>query len=664
MATEEKTYLINFEDNLAEYAANAAAAKKEVDKLKQSNYDLIKSGEASEQQIEESNAALKAAETEYKNIQRQAQEAVRANKAQAGSYDELLRRQKLAEIQLKTMKNTMVVNKDGTVTLTKAYIEQAKYVDNLKKGILEFNKGVSNGTMNIGRYAESFGALPGPLGRAGGAVQGLSTAFKALLANPVVLIIGAIVGALTGLIKIFKTTDKGATEFAARFEQIKAILDVVRQRIIAVGSAIGNVFKGNFREAADDMKAAFTGIGEQIREATDAAYDYIYAIDALDDAEANYVSRAAEIQNRIAKLEFTAQDRTKSVEERRAALQEVLKLSEEESRQLQEFAKKRLDTEAEYLARKSGLRAEDVIGFVRMTDAQQEAASESLKTLRNNNEEKFKEIEKLYAAWINADTKFFEENKRNNSRYTGFIKEMAEDFQKLKDENTKAIEPMVKLADEAVKQITKVQDARAKGLQFNKAVAEGNAAIIRDQKALSDFETEQYLRNQEIKQQAAVESLSLLSQIVGEQTAAGKAFAIAAATIDTYVAANKALADPTIPSTIARVALMASIILRGIANVKQIAQVKVGRSSGGTGGASTALTSSPAASRVLATPAGVSAVSPSQSPAAATTANLTGGLTAESIANAISKAPAPIVTVEDINVKASQKRKVEVVANI
>lgn len=666
MADESKTYLINFEDNLSEYAQNAANAKKEVERLTVENLKLTASGKANEAQIEESNAQLKVAQNEYRNATKQVQEAVKANNAQKNSYEELYRRWKVAEVQLKKMGDGYVINNKGVRELSAKYIEQSKAVDEAKKSLLAFNKGISDGRLNVGRYAESFESLGGPFSRAAGGVKTLNTAFKALLANPIVLVITAIIGAIAALVKAFKSTDSGGTELVARFEQIKAVLDVVRQRLITVTQAVGHVFKGEWKQAAQSMKEAFTGIGDQIKEATDAAYDYAYALDTVKDAESNYISQSAETQNKIARLEFSAQDRTKSVEERKKALEEALRLGEEEAKAAQKFAKMRLDAEASYLAGKAGLQAEDVLGFVRMTDAQQATADESLKTLRNNNEAKFDEIEKLYAAWIQADTKFFEENKRNTSRLSGFIESMAADFQKLKDENLKAIEPMVKLADEAVAQITKVQDARINDLRVNQQVADANAAIVRDTIALNEFETEQYLLNQEIKQQAAVEGLGLLSQIVGEQTAAGKAFAIAAATIDTYVAANKALADPTIPSTIARIAIMATIILRGLANVKQIAGVKVKGSSGGSAGISapTAITSSPAATRVLAQPVGAAAFQPSQAPAAATAANLSSGLTLEGITGALANMPRPVVTVEDINARTIQKQKVEVVATI
>lgn len=64
-----------------------------------------------------------------------------------------------------------------------------------------------------------------------------------------------------------------------------------------------------------------------------------------------------------------------------------------------------------------------------------------------------------------------------------------------------------------------------------------------------------------------------LAGLFGERTAAGKAFAIATATMDTYVGANLALKDETIPNTFARIAAVTAVIATGLANVRNILAV-------------------------------------------------------------------------------------------
>lgn len=78
------------------------------------------------------------------------------------------------------------------------------------------------------------------------------------------------------------------------------------------------------------------------------------------------------------------------------------------------------------------------------------------------------------------------------------------------------------------------------------------------------------------------------SQLIGEQTAAGKAFALATATIDTYVAANAILGDKTSTLTPAQRFLgAAAAITTGLLNVKRIMSVDAENGIKSGGGAAT-----------------------------------------------------------------------------
>lgn len=103
--------------------------------------------------------------------------------------------------------------------------------------------------------------------------------------------------------------------------------------------------------------------------------------------------------------------------------------------------------------------------------------------------------------------------------------------------------------------------------------------------------------------------------------------------------------------------------------VANIVKVKVPGGGGGGGGVSTSMptsiTSSLSAQRIFSSgvaPSYLTQPQLSQTQLNATTPGMV--LTANDIADAVSKLPAPIVTVEDINVKAESKKKVEVRANI
>ena len=104
---------------------------------------------------------------------------------------------------------------------------------------------------------------------------------------------------------------------------------------------------------------------------------------------------------------------------------------------------------------------------------------------------------------------------------------------------------------------------------------------LRLQRDLDIADTEMELAENRIETMQYVgNAFAAVSDLIGKETAAGKALAIAAATIDTYVAGVQTMKDPTIPNGPAKVAAMIAVIASGLATVKNIAQTKVPGSSG------------------------------------------------------------------------------------
>jgi len=123
-----------------------------------------------------------------------------------------------------------------------------------------------------------------------------------------------------------------------------------------------------------------------------------------------------------------------------------------------------------------------------------------------------------------------------------------------------------------------IDDAKQKAAD-EKALQDGLAAnqLEKDQQRVASI-------------QAVSNALGTASDIIGKETAAGKALAVAQALINTYLGASEVIkAKSTLPEpfgTIAKIANVAAIIATGIKTVKAITSVKVpGRGSGG-GGAS------------------------------------------------------------------------------
>ena len=119
------------------------------------------------------------------------------------------------------------------------------------------------------------------------------------------------------------------------------------------------------------------------------------------------------------------------------------------------------------------------------------------------------------------------------------------------------------------------EEQRYKELRDSQAITEAEF----NQKMLELRDARIQLRQEELQSQVA--QLVAVSEIfgaavglVGEQTKLGKAFGVANATINTYVAANQVLASQTIPPFLKGLQA-AAIIIRGLANVRRILQVQV-----------------------------------------------------------------------------------------
>lgn len=101
-----------------------------------------------------------------------------------------------------------------------------------------------------------------------------------------------------------------------------------------------------------------------------------------------------------------------------------------------------------------------------------------------------------------------------------------------------------------------------------------------------------------LTQQLLANTLSVFSDLVGKETAAGKVLAIASATINTYLAATQALkADYSMygpAAQFARVMAVASTIALGLKQVREIVKVKV--PGAGSGGSSVSMSTTSSAS--------------------------------------------------------------------
>ena len=134
-------------------------------------------------------------------------------------------------------------------------------------------------------------------------------------------------------------------------------------------------------------------------------------------------------------------------------------------------------------------------------------------------------------------------------------------------------------------------DRVSKSIAIRAKDAEDKTKKAKDDKALTDALAANQVEADKVRVasiQSVSNALGVASDIIGKETAAGKALAVAQALINTYLGASEVIkAKSVLPEpfgTISKIANVAAIIATGIKSVKAITSVKVpGRAAGGGG---------------------------------------------------------------------------------
>lgn len=699
--TEKKTYLIDIEHNFDEYNDELVKAKKNLEDAKAA-VDNLKTGQfKSREEIEKANTAYRAAQKEYSNAKKNVDSLTQANKANAGSYNELYQQWQLAQTQLKNMGSAYTVNEKGVRVLSEKYIEQSKIVDDAKISLDAFGKGIHSNTLNVGNYSESMqgalksvSALPGPIGSAATATAGLGKQMWLLVANPVGAIIAAIAGVLMILFKAFKGNDEASEKFGGILKGIGVVIKEVLGRVVSLGQAVVKLFKGDFKGAAEEAKEAFTGFGKAIKDAYTSGNEQAKLANEIEDDEIAILEKIASRNKQIAEIKKNSRDEDDSALKRKADLLRA-----------DDLAKQNLEDQLVIQQKK-----------VKLADMELTSTNKNQQT-----DEMRKKLAEERAKLSELETQSIEARASIQRRILALDKEMAAEKKKALDDMEEAKKKLTEEIDAYKESIAKQKKADTEALaDKKKAILEHqewernqqlqnqeNLLAIREQNEEYIFDTERArieLQHQteldaaiktgadiniinakysaiqrQLTEEETNAKLSLyagfagnLATIFGENTKIGKAAAIAQTTIATYqsaVEAYKSLAGIPIVGPVLGFAAAGAAIVAGIANVKKIMAVNTNLKSGGSSSISasmpTAISSSPAAQRNFAGSVGSTILSqPQLSQTQLNSLPQNSMLTAESIAQALSKLPAPVVTVEDINARTAEKNKVEVRANI
>jgi hypothetical protein len=141
----------------------------------------------------------------------------------------------------------------------------------LKNQLDELEEGLEKVQFQAKQFDDQLASLPGPAGAAGNAIKGVDGAFKLLAANPVVAVIGALVGIFLALKKSLESTAEGqatlnriSSAFAGILGPILATLEKVAVPIFNKLAQVLEFVAGGFSKAAKALGIS----SSKIKEAT------------------------------------------------------------------------------------------------------------------------------------------------------------------------------------------------------------------------------------------------------------------------------------------------------------------------------------------------------------------------------------------------------------
>lgn len=313
---------------IAEYQTKIDKAKEAEAKLK----EQLKAGDIERKQYNEKMADSKIHIADWNDsiriITKTMQNQLKQEKAQENSLVSLRAKlsnltaeyDALSEAERKGASGTELKNKINEVTdaLKGAEEETQRYyrnVGNYKEAIMEAANANIPFVQQINVMVTSLGGVRNYLSGVKTEMLTVSTTttgwIKVLKLLKVALLgtgIGVLIVALGSLVSWFTKTQKGVEAANKIMGALGATVNVLIDRAGKLGSALVNLFTGNFKQAGNDAKSIFAGIGDEIVNETKQAWKLAEVLNEIDKREVmlsmSRASNRAEIE-KLKKLQMT-----------------------------------------------------------------------------------------------------------------------------------------------------------------------------------------------------------------------------------------------------------------------------------------------------------------------------------------------------------------------
>jgi hypothetical protein len=495
--------------------------------------------------------------------------------------------------------------------------EADKGISNIKGNLKGASDTAKAGGADFSKLKDTIGQL-GPAGDMATKQMGaLNQAFNVLKANPIILVIGILVGVVVALFEKFKQMEAVSDALGKAFGTLSGILNrfvtAILTPMIEGFVKLVDVVVGSVVKAMEFLGLASEGVGERFGEITEA-------LDDLEDAEKNQALALAESNRKMQEAREVAQDANVPIKERVEALKEASKIEKEELDRVVKINQQKASLMLESIALEVGARdgliqkikegsleslkaarnelmsmgnidKSKLAEIDKMIIAAEDAAAQSSKIARKT-QVQITSLEKEEQAKREAEHKAYLERKRKAEeeaakKEEAIYREKMKEFERLENINVKSSTARQKdLTESSMSDLEKRTTSNITAIN-NQKVADEQAKKNEIFWAETSAEIAQKERDAKVDAaRASGDALIALADIVGRQTVAGKTLATAQALINTYLGVTEVLRNKTVlpepAGTIQKIASVATILASGFSAVRNITKTQVPGGGGGS----------------------------------------------------------------------------------
>ena len=229
----------------------------------------------------------------------------------------------------------------------KGISQVSKKTQAFKQGTQEASKSISSsfssmgnvlgGAVNsqVGMLSSSVGSGVSAFRSMIPAITGVKTALIASGIGAIVVAIGAAFGALSSYLT---GTVEGADKLNKFLGYIKGAFNALIKRVNYFGSAISNLFTGDFAKFKTDMQEAFKGgLFDEVKESANQYMKFAEEATALKKQKLKLDADEAELAAKMAEYQTDAKNKNASIAERQAKQLEFKKLDAQLDKQKQQY---------------------------------------------------------------------------------------------------------------------------------------------------------------------------------------------------------------------------------------------------------------------------------------------------------------------------------------